>query len=215
MRRSTIPNPTGVRNPRFSLSAICHIWDSSGQSDAAGGGRFTRAGTHLSEDSRVESGLVEECNGSITGDDAEVFGVGLLEEIAIDSLLLGRQVQVGRCCARGVDCQRIMSQRRRGGHSGGVYQNQRRFLRTWRRDADGATAGPQGFSTGCRCAWVGWARDARRRCSAAEAGGASLVGGGAAATLARQGKMRPYAYAVSRPSRSATRWRWKPRRVGR
>ena len=48
--------------------------------------------TDFSQNARVESGLVEELDGDVAGDDAYAIGIGLSKELAVDTLLFGRQV---------------------------------------------------------------------------------------------------------------------------
>jgi hypothetical protein len=54
---------------------------------------------YLAQDSRRELGALEELDGNLARDDAELLCVGLLEEELEDALLLGRQVEDGLVCA--------------------------------------------------------------------------------------------------------------------
>jgi hypothetical protein len=54
---------------------------------------------YFAQDSRRELGTLEELDGDLARDDAELLGVGLLEKKLEDALLLGGQVEDGLVCA--------------------------------------------------------------------------------------------------------------------
>lgn len=51
--------------------------------------------TYFTKHAGVEFRLVEEVNSYFAGDDTGITGISLPEELAIGSLLLGRQVEAG------------------------------------------------------------------------------------------------------------------------
>ena len=54
--------------------------------------------TDLSKDSRVEPRLLEELDSYLARDDAHAVGIGLPEQLAIEALLVLRQIQIRRAC---------------------------------------------------------------------------------------------------------------------
>ena len=54
---------------------------------------------YFAQDSGGELGALEELDGDLACDDAELLCVGLLEEVLEDALLLGREVEDGLVCA--------------------------------------------------------------------------------------------------------------------
>lgn len=54
--------------------------------------------TNLSENSRVETRSLEEFDGKISSDDAEAVTVGLLEELPVNTLFFGRQIEIVLTC---------------------------------------------------------------------------------------------------------------------
>lgn len=108
INRKTTPNPDGVRRPRFSLSAICHICKSP---------TWTRVShptplaivcprdqcpiaTYQTKCIRRQFRLLEKRDGDLAGDDAEIGGVGCLEKLVKDALFLWREIEVrmALCC---------------------------------------------------------------------------------------------------------------------
>lgn len=56
--------------------------------------------TDLSQHSGIQAGLLKELDGHLAGHNSNIISVGLAEELAVDSLLVGGQVEVGRPCRR-------------------------------------------------------------------------------------------------------------------
>lgn len=63
--------------------------DERGKRETSKGG-----GSYLAENARVEAGLLKELDGDLAHHNADALGVGLAEELAIDLLLIDREVEV-------------------------------------------------------------------------------------------------------------------------
>lgn len=54
---------------------------------------------YLAQDRRLQLGALEELDGNLACNHAELLGVGLLEQVLEDALLFGREVEDGLVCA--------------------------------------------------------------------------------------------------------------------
>jgi hypothetical protein len=55
---------------------------------------------YLAQHGGLQLGALEELDGHLAGDDAELLGVGLLEEVLEGALLVGREVETALCMRR-------------------------------------------------------------------------------------------------------------------
>jgi len=90
MSLKTTPKPDGVKNPLFSVSAICQIWSVLTSHPSERDTPFA----NLSKDIGGELRLLEEPYSHIAGDCAKAIRISLLEELPIISLFIYVQVQV-------------------------------------------------------------------------------------------------------------------------
>jgi hypothetical protein len=94
-----MPKPAGVRKPRFSLSAICHIYVPKTRQlssvPTSGGSDLWMSPTNLSKHPRVQSCLLEELDRHLARYDAHIIGIGLSKELPVCPLLLRGEVEVG------------------------------------------------------------------------------------------------------------------------